>query len=444
MAELAGRGRSVPITHARVLHIAVPVVLANVTVPVLGAVDTGVVGQLGLAAPIGAVGIGALVLTSIYWIFGFLRMGTAGLTAQARGAGHTGEVAALLTRSLLIGLAAGVTFILLQGPLFWAAFQISPASDGVESLARSYMSIRIWSAPAMIALYGVMGWLIAQERTRALFGVQFVMNAVNVILDLIFVLGFGWGVEGVAIATFIAEWSGFALGLWFCRAAFRSPAWNDWARVFHRATLVRMTKINTDILIRSMLLEAIVLSFMFYGAGFGDVTLAANQVLLQFLFITAHGMDGFAFGAESLVGQALGARDRTTLRRAAYYSSLWGLFTVLAFAIGFWLLGGWIIDVMAKSPAVQIEARVYLPWMIAAPVAGWAAWMFDGIFIGATATRDMRNMMVLSALIYVAALYALVPYIGNHGLWAALIISYLARGVSLGVRYPALERQADT
>lgn len=205
-----------------------------------------------------------------------------------------------------------------------------------------------------------------------------------------------------------------------------------------------MTKINTDILIRSMLLEAIVLSFMFYGAGFGDVTLAANQVLLQFLFITAHGMDGFAFGAESLVGQALGARDRTTLRRAAYYSSLWGLFTVLAFAIGFWLLGGWIIDVMAKSPAVQIEARVYLPWMIAAPVAGWAAWMFDGIFIGATATRDMRNMMVLSALIYVAALYALVPYIGNHGLWAALIISYLARGVSLGVRYPALERQADT
>jgi MATE family multidrug resistance protein len=227
VAELAGRGRSVPITHARVLHIAVPVVLANVTVPVLGAVDTGVVGQLGLAAPIGAVGIGALVLTSIYWIFGFLRMGTAGLTAQARGAGHTGEVAALLTRSLLIGLAAGVTFILLQGPLFWAAFQISPASDGVESLARSYMSIRIWSAPAMIALYGVMGWLIAQERTRALFGVQFVMNAVNVILDLIFVLGFGWGVEGVAIATFIAEWSGFALGLWFCRAAFRSPAWND-------------------------------------------------------------------------------------------------------------------------------------------------------------------------------------------------------------------------
>jgi MATE family, multidrug efflux pump len=431
------------ITHKRVLHIAVPVVLSNVTVPVLGAVDTGVVGQLGQAAPIGAVGIGAIILTSIYWLFGFLRMGTAGMTAQARGAGDSGEVAALLTRSLLIGLAAGVGFILLQVPLFWAAFQISPATAEVESLARSYMSIRIWSAPAMIALYGVMGWLIAQERTRALFVVQFVMNAVNIGLDLVFVLGLGWGVEGVAIATFIAEWSGFALGLWFCRAAFRSPVWRDWVRVFHRATLTRMMKVNSDILIRSLLLEAIFVSFMFFGAGFGEVTLAANQVLLQFLFITSYGMDGFAFGAESLVGQAIGARDRPTLRRAAYLTGIWGLATALVFAIAFWILGGWIIDVMAKAPAVQIEARRYLPWMVAAPVVGWAAWMLDGIFIGATATRDMRNMMVFSALIYLVALLALTPLLGNHGLWAALLVSFVARGISLGLRYPALERLVE-
>jgi MATE family, multidrug efflux pump len=436
-------GGPAAITHKRVLHIAVPVVLSNVTVPILGAVDTGVVGQLGLAAPIGAVGIGAIILTAIYWIFGFLRMGTAGLTAQARGAGDSGEVAALLTRVLLIGLAAGAGFILLQAPLFWAAFQISPATAEVEALARSYMGIRIWSAPAMIALFGVMGWLIAQERTRALFAVQFTMNAVNIGLDLLFVLGFGWGVEGVALATFIAEWSGFALGLWFCRAAFRGPAWRDWARVFHRATLARMMRVNTDILIRSMLLEAVFVSFLFYGAGFGDVTLAANQVLLQFLFITAYGMDGFAFGAESLVGQALGARDRATLRRAAWISSLWGLYTVIAFSLAFALFGGWIVDVMAKAPDVQAEARRYLPWMVAAPVLGWAAWMFDGIFIGATATRDMRNMMLLSTLIYLVALLALVPLIGNHGLWAALLVSFVARGVSLGLRYPALERMAQ-
>jgi MATE family multidrug resistance protein len=431
------------ITHARVLHIAVPVVLSNVTVPVLGAVDTGVVGQLGAAAPIGAVGIGAIILTSIYWIFGFLRMGTAGLTAQAKGAGDSGEVAALLTRSLLIGLAAGVGFILLQLPLFWAAFQISPATPEVEALARSYMRIRIWSAPAMIALYGVMGWLIAQERTRALFGVQFVMNAVNIGLDLLFVLGFDWGVEGVAIATFIAEWSGFGLGLFFCRSAFRSPAWYDWARVFHRATLGRMLKVNIDILIRSLLLEAVFVSFMFLGADFGDVTLAANQVLLQFMFITAYGMDGFAFGAESLVGQALGARDRATLRRAAWMTSLWGLYTVAAFSLAFWALGGWIIDVMAKAPEVQAEARVYLPWMVAAPVLGWAAWMFDGIFIGATATRDMRNMMLVSALVYLVALLVLLPLMGNHGLWAALLVSFVARGLSLAARYPALEAAAE-
>lgn len=432
------------ITHRRVLQIAVPVVLSNVTVPILGAVDTGVVGQLGAAAPIGAVGIGAIVLTSIYWAFGFLRMGTAGLTAQAHGAGDTGEVSALLVRSLLIGLAAGLAVIGLQGPLFWAAFKISPASPEVETLARSYMAIRVWSAPAMIGLYGVFGWLIAQERTRALFAVQVTMNVMNIGLDLFFVLSLGWGVEGVAFATFLAEWTGLGLGLWFCRTAFQTPAWRDWARVFHRATLGRMMKVNTDILIRSLLLEAILVSFVFFGADFGDVTLAANQVLLQFLYIAAFGMDGFAFGAESLVGQALGARDRARLRRAAWMTSLWGLYTVIAFSLGFALLGGWIIDIMAKAPAVQAEARVYLPWMIAAPVLGWPSWMFDGIFIGATATRDMRNMMVLSALVYLVALLLLTPVLGNHGLWAALIISFVARGVSLGARYPALEAQAET
>ena len=432
-----------PLTHRRVLNIAVPVVLANVTVPILGAVDTGVVGQLGQAAPIGAVGIGAIVLTSVYWIFGFLRMGTAGLTAQAHGAGDRGEVAALLSRSLMIGLAAGAVFILVQGPLFWAAFQVSPATPEVEALARSYMGIRIWSAPAMIALYGVMGWLIAQERTRALFAVQFTMNALNIVLDVAFVLGFDWGVPGVAAATAISEWSGLALGLWFCRAAFATPAWRDRARVFHRETLARMMRVNTDIMIRSALLEAVFVSFVFLAARFGDTALAANQVLLQFLFITAFAMDGFAFGAESLVGQALGARDRARLRQAAVLTSLWGLATVLVLSLAFLVAGGRIIDIMTTAPDVRIAARDYLGWMVAAPILGWAAWMFDGIFIGATATRDMRNMMILCAGIYLVALVVLLPVIGNHGLWAALNISFVARGITLGLRYPALEAGAD-
>ncbi|KNX41100.1 DNA-damage-inducible protein F [Roseovarius tolerans] len=428
------------VTHARVLKIALPIVISNATVPILGAVDTGVVGQIGLAAPIGAVGIGAVILTGLYWIFGFLRMGTTGLTSQAHGAGQTGEVAALLTRALMIGFAGGLLVIALQVPIFWAAFQISPASAEVEALARDYMAIRVWSAPAMIALFGMTGWLIAQERTRAVLMIQVLMNGVNIGLDLWFVLWLDMGVTGVAQATVIAEWGGLALGFWFCRDAFGVPAWRDWPRVFDRARLRNMAMVNTDILLRSLMLQIIFISFLFLGADFGDVTLAANQVLLQFLNITAHALDGFAFAAEALVGQAYGARAVALLRRGALMTSFWGLVVCIALAVGFATFGGAIIDLMAKVPEVQAEARSYLIYMAAAPILGLAAYMLDGVFIGATRSRDMRNMMALSLVVYVAAAAALVPSLGNHGLWLALLISFIARGVTLGLRYPALER----
>ncbi|MFT5868906.1 MAG: MATE family multidrug resistance protein [Paracoccaceae bacterium] len=432
----------VPLSHRRVLKIAIPIVLSNATVPILGAVDTGVVGQLGAAAPIGAVGIGAIILVTVYWIFGFLRMGTVGLTSQALGAKDSAEVSALLTRVLMIGGAAGLVLIIFQIPIFWAAFQISPASAEVEGMARDYMQIRIFSAPAAIAIFGITGWLIAQERTTAVLFVQLWMNGVNIALDVIFVLGFGWGVEGVAIATLIAEWSGLALGLWLCRAAFGVPAWRDWVRVFDKARLWHMAAVNTDILIRSVLLMAAFTSFLFLGSDFGDVTLASNQILLQFLYITAYAMDGFAFAAETLVGQAFGARASQSIRRSAQMTSIWGLAICIILSGAFALSGGWLIDVMATAPEIRAEARIYLPWMIAAPLMGCAAWMLDGIFIGATQTRDMRNMMIISIVIYVIAAFALIPPFGNHGLWAALLISFIARGVTLGLRYPALERAA--
>jgi MATE family multidrug resistance protein len=432
----------VPVTHARVLKIALPIVISNATVPILGAVDTGVVGQMGLAAPIGAVGIGAVILTGIYWIFGFLRMGTTGLTSQAHGAGETGEVAALLTRALMIGFAGGVGLIALQVPIFWAAFRLAPASAEVEGLARDYLAIRVWSAPAMIAIFGLTGWLIAQERTRAVLAIQVLMNGVNIVLDLWFVLGLDWGVTGVARATVIAEWGGLALGFWFCRDAFAVPAWRDWPRVFDPVRLRVMLAVNTDILLRSLMLQVIFISFLFLGADFGDVTLAANQVLLQFLQITAHALDGFAFAAEALVGQAYGARTASSLRRGAVMTSIWGLVVCGLLAIGFAGFGGTIIDIMAKAPEVQLEARAYLGYMVAAPVLGLAAWMLDGVFIGATRSRDMRNMMAVSLAVYVVAALALVPSLGNHGLWLALLISFVARGVTLGLRYPALERDA--
>ncbi|MXQ09608.1 MATE family efflux transporter [Alphaproteobacteria bacterium GH1-50] len=431
-----------PITHARVWAIAGPIVISNATIPILGAVDTGVVGQLGDPVPIGAVGIGAIILSAVYWVFGFLRMGTVGLTSQALGAGDRGEADALLSRALLIGFAGGALLIVLQSLIFAGGFALSPASDAVETLARDYMEIRIWSAPAAIAIYGITGWLIAAERTRAVLVLQVAMNGVNILLDLVFVLGFDWGVEGVAVATLIAEWSGLLLGLWFCRDAFLRPYWNDMVRVLDRVRLWHMAAVNRDILIRSLLLEAIFVSFLFFGADFGDVQLAANQVLLQFLHIVAFGLDGFAFAAETLVGNAMGRRSPERVRRSALMTSGWGLAVALAFAAVIALAGGVGIDIMTTSEPVRAAARDLLPWMVAAPLLGVAAYMLDGIFIGATRTRDMRNMMLISAAIYAVAVWLLVPRFGNDGLWMALLISLAARAVSLGLRYPALERAA--
>jgi MATE family multidrug resistance protein len=430
------------VTHRRVLAIALPIVISNATIPILGAVDTAVVGQIGEAAPIGAVGIGAVILSTIYWTFSFLRMGTTGMVAQARGAGDAAETGALLMRGLMIAFAAGLVFIAAQVGIFAAAFRLAPASEAVETLARDYLAIRIWGAPATIAIYALTGWLIAMERTRAVLVLQLWMNGVNVALDLWFVLGLGWGVEGVAIATLIAEWTALALGLWLCGSAFAGEQWRDWARVFDRVRLRRMAQVNGDILIRSVVLQISFTSFLFLGAGLGDVTLAANQVLLQFLSIAAYALDGFAFAAEAMVGAAMGARVRSALRRAAIVTSQWGVGFALAMGLAMMLAGPALIDVMTVSPEVRAVAREYLPWMIALPPLGIAAWMLDGIFIGATRTRELRNAMLVSVTAYGVALAVLLPAFGNHGLWASLMVLNVMRGVTLALRYPALEASA--
>ena len=434
MSEASG-----PITHSRVLKIALPIVLSNATVPILGAVDTGVVGQLGEAAPIGAVGIGAVILSTIYWIFGFLRMGTTGLAAQARGAGDEAETGALLMRGLLLAGGAGLFFILAQALVFWGAFTLAPASAEVEGLARQYLEIRIWGAPATIGLYAVTGWLIAMERTRGVFLLQIWMNGLNIVLDLWFVLGLGWGVEGVATATLIAEWSGLALGLWLCGSAFAGDQWHDWARIFDRVRIKRMMQVNGDIMVRSVLLNLSFTTFLFLGADLGDVTLAANQVLIQLLQMTAFALDGFAFSAEALVGGAVGARDPARLRRAAIVSSYWGVGFSVALALVFWWGGPALIDLMATAPEVRETARHYLIWVALAPLISVASFMFDGIYIGATWTRDMRIAMIQAVGIYVIALVIFVPVLGNHGLWLALMVLNIARAATLAARYPRLE-----
>jgi MATE family multidrug resistance protein len=431
------------LTHRRVLAIAIPIVLSNATVPILGVVDTAVVGQLGQAAPIGAVGIGAIILSAVYWIFGFLRMGTTGLTSQAAGAGDGPEVDALLSRALLIGVSAGIVMIASQVLIFRGAFWLSPASAEVEGLAHDYMVIRIWSAPATIALYGITGWLIAQERTRAVLVIQVGMNGCNIALSYMLGLKLGWGIEGVAWATFIAEWGGLALGLWLCRGVFTRPSWRSPGLVFDVVRLKHMAVVNSDILIRSVLLQAIFVSFMLYGSDFGDVQLAANQILMQFLYVTAYALDGFAFAAEALVGRALGARARAGLRRGAMLSSFWGVVICAGLSLCFAVFGRIAIDLMTTATDVQQAARIYLPYMIAAPIVGVASWMLDGIFIGATRTKDMRNMMIVSTIVYFASVIPLMAAFGNHGLWLGLLLSFVVRGATLAIKYPALEAEAD-
>lgn len=421
------------LTNRRVLRIALPIVLANVTVPLIGLVDTAVVGQLGQAAPIGAVGLGAVILAAVYWIFGFLRMGTTGLTAQAFGAGDRAETGAILKRGLLIAGAAGLMMIALQTPFLWGAFRLAPASDAVEELTRSYLAIRIYGAPATIALYALTGWLIALERTRGVLALQLVINVINVGLDLWFVLGLGWGVEGVAAASLVAEYTGLVLALWLCRAAFTGPR----ARVFDGPKLRRMASVNGDIMLRSVLLQGSITSFVFLAAGKGDTTLAANQILLQFMEVMSYLLDGFAFSAETLVGQAVGARRVGALRRAVRLTGAWGLGGAVLMALGFAATGPVVIDVMTTAPDVREAARAYMPWVIAAPLVSIAGWMLDGVFIGATRTRDMVRAMVISVMVYGIVLWVFRGW-GNHGLWIAYMALNAARGVTMALFYPRI------
>lgn len=424
------------ITHGRVLRIAGPIVLSNATVPLLGAVDTAVVGQLGDAASLGAVGIGAVILATLYWAFGFLRMSTSGLAAQAHGSGDRGERSAVLLRALIVGAVAGLGLVLVQGLLFNAAFGVAPASAQVEGLARDYLAIRIWGAPATIALYALTGWLVGLERTRGVLVLQLWQNGLNIGLDLWFVLGLGWGVPGVALSTLIAEWTGLALALWLARDAFGPALREGLARLGDGPAIRLMFSASRDIMGRTVLLQLSFTSFVFLGARFGDVTLAANQVLMQFLEITAYALDGFAFAAEALVGQAIGARSAGQTRAAGRICMQWGLGGAAGLALAFALTGPLIIDLMTTAPDVRETARAYLPWLVAAPVIGVAAWIYDGIFIGALMTRDMLRAMLVSVAVYVLALLVLVPAAGNHGLWAALMVLNATRTLTLWRLYP--------
>lgn len=437
----APRAAAERLTYGKVLAVSLPIILSNVTTPLLGVTSTAVVGQLGEAHLIGAVALGATIFTLLFWAFGFLRMGTTGLCAQADGAGNQPEVGAILARALLLACGAGLLLIGLQWPLEWVSVYFLNGSAAVEAETRHYFHIRIWSAPFALANYAFLGWFIGLGRTRTALYLQVLLNGANVILNVAFVTWLGWGVAGVAIGTLIAEILGAGLGIVIAgRELARRAAPIDWGRAFDASGLARMLAVNSDLMIRTLCLLFAFTFFTAQAAKSGDIILAANAVLLQFLNISSYLLDGFAFATEVLTGRAIGAERQAHFRRAVHLSSVWAAAVSVAVSAIFILGGGAIIDAMAANPEVRETARLYLPWAIAAPVAGVACFQLDGIFIGATRTRDMRNMMILSLAVFLAAWAALTPAFGNHGLWASMIVFFIVRALSLGAYYPALER----
>lgn len=430
-----------PLTHRSVLAIAVPVMLSNVSTPLIGIVDTAVVGRIPDPAYIGAVAVGSLIFSFAFWAFGFLRMGTTGLTAQALGSRDSAEILNSLARALLIALIAGVVLIIAQWPLRAAAFGLLDGSQQVEALAAAYYDIRIWAAPATLANYALLGWFIGLGRTDIGLVLQLVLNIANMLLDALFVLGFGWDVRGVAAGTLLAECiaviAGITLALRHAEVYGRLRI--DLAAWFAPEKIRRTIAVNTDIMIRSLALIFVFVWFMSRGAASGDVILAANAVLMQFNSVSAFFLDGLAFAAEALVGRAIGAKQRNTLLRAIRLTTVWAVGTAAVLA-GILSIGGVLfIDSLTVDPQARAAARTYLPWAALAPLLGVWSFQLDGIFIGATRSREMRNAMLLATAIYLFAWWVLAPY-GNHGLWAALWVSYIARAVTLGWHLPQLTR----
>ncbi|MEI7297786.1 MATE family efflux transporter [Paraburkholderia tropica] len=424
--------------HRRVLTLAFPIVLANLTQPILGAVDTAVAGHLGRAADLGGVALGGLFFNFVFWGFGFLRMGTTGLIAQAHGAGDQAALRVNVVRALVLAFGIGAFILLVQTPLIHYALALIGGSDAVQRNATVYSHARIDSAPFALANYVVLGYLLGMQRVRIALVSQVLINAVNIVAVLTYVYGFGWGIAGIGAATATADTVGFFFGaavLWHLRPRGLTPL--DWRAAVEPAALKRLVGINRDIFLRTICLLGSFGWFAHLGARQGDAILAANALLLNFQTFMAYGLDGFAHASEALVGAAIGARDRHAFRQAVKVNLFWAALGALGFSVVYWGAGGWIIDKLTDQSTVRAAARAFLPWAALSPIISVWGFLLDGVFIGATRTRELMQAMAISLLVFLAASWALVAPFGNHGLWAALLIFMAARGLTL---YPLLPR----
>ncbi len=427
------------VTTAQVFAIAGPAMVANLTTPLIGIVSTTAIGRLSDATLLGGVAMASVLFDCIFWLFAFLRMSTVAFTAQSLGAGEPGELRAILVRGFIVAALIGTALILLQVPLASILLGAMGGSEGVTRAAMTYFMIRIWSSPLALGNYVMLGWLIGQARARLALGTQITINLINAAAAALLVLVFDFGIAGAAIAAVIAEAAGLLLGILI---AGRLTHWKlaiEIATLFDRTKLMRMLSVNRDIMIRTASLIAVWLFFSAQGARAGDVALAANAVLNNFLLISAFFLDGLANAAEQLCGRAYGARDKGGFAGAVRLVLIWGFGFSFAVAALFALFGTSLIDMMTASIDVRRLAREFLPFVIFAPLLGVFAFAYDGIYIGATWARDMRNLMVLSLAIFLTA-WLLLRSFGNAGLWGALLVHYAARGGLEALRYPALFR----
>lgn len=416
----------------QILQLALPSIVSNVTVPLLGLSDVVVMGHVGGAVHIGAIAVGSMIFNVIYWLFGFLRMGTSGLTAQAFGARDLHGAAVMLRRGLLVALAIGVAFVVLQRPLQWLAFLLMRPDAEVASLSISYFYICIWGAPAVLGLYALTGWYVGMQNTYVPMLVAIGQNVANILLSLLLVLVCHLQVRGVAWGTVIAQWLGFLASLWLLRRHFgpllRSQVVR-WGEVLHG--LGRFFRLNSDIFLRTVCLVAVNLYFTSAGAAQGALVLAANTLLLQFFMFFSFFMDGFAFAIEALTGRYQGARDGLMLSRSVRHGFMWGGGVTVLFTVVYLAAGGHLLPLLTSDAAVIASARCYLPWVWLIPVCGVGAFVWDGVFIGTTSTRGMLMSCLSGACLFFILFFLLHHRWGNHALWLSFLAYLSVRGVVL-------------
>ena len=418
-----------------ILHIALPSIVSNITVPLLGLVDVAITGHLGSAAYIGAIALGGMLFNVVYWIFGFLRMGTSGLTAQALGAGKREETIEWLLRSQTIGMGIAVALLLLQVPIRELALLVMQPTEEVRAFTVTYFNICIWGAPATLGLFGLNGWFIGMQNSRVPMAIAITQNVVNILASLCFVFGLGMKVEGVALGTLIAQWCGFLMGVFLClRYVDLSlcrvfKGWKvSWKSLFDRQSMLRFFEVNRDIFFRTICIVSVMLFFTSAGSWQGEVILAVNTLLMQLYLLVSYVMDGFANAGEALSGKYYGAGDRSSLRLTVRRLFVWATLMATGFTVVYVLGGKPFLGLLTDEPSVVEASADYVWWAYLIPFVSMGAFMWDGIFIGLTASRQMLQSMFAAAVTFFVFYYLLHPSLGNHGLWAAFLAFLLVRG----------------